>query len=90
VRGLYQGILQVGVAFHHLRKLNYHGVVYMLSRGSEYLRPFAPRCQGVNVGDLLDGAARALREVERLGPDHLGEFDWSLVLAVTLSDANSP
>ena len=42
VRYLYQGILQIGVAFHHLRRLNHHGTVYMLTRGPRYLAPFAP------------------------------------------------
>jgi predicted metal-dependent hydrolase len=78
IRYLYQGILQIGVAFHHLRKLNHHGTVYMLTRGQNYLAPFAPQCQGVDVQALLDAAAAALSEVNRLGPDRLGEFDWSL------------
>jgi predicted metal-dependent hydrolase len=85
VRRLYQGILQVGVAFHHLRRRNYHGVVYMLTRGPEYLRPFAPRCQGVDVAGLLAGAARALEAVQALGPDRLDEFDWSLAPQVDIS-----
>src|SRR2546421_7706703 len=68
IRYLYQGILQIGVAFHHLRKLNHHGTVYMLTRGSTYLKPFAPACQRVDVQRLLDDAAAALHEVERLGP----------------------
>jgi uncharacterized protein len=78
IRYLYQGILQIGVAFHHLRKLNHHGTVYMLTRGQRYLAPFAPRCQGVDVQALLDAAAAALREVNRLGAARLHEFDWSL------------
>ena len=78
VRYLYQGILQIGVAFHHLRRLNHHGTVYMLTRGPAYLAPFVPQCQGVDVQALLADAARALREVERLGPDRLREFDWRL------------
>ena len=85
VRRLYQGILQVGVAFHHLRRLNHHGTVYMLTRGSRYLAPFAPRCQSVDVEALLSDAATALREVERLGPDRLDEFDWRLAPRVRLS-----
>lgn len=79
VRYLYQGILQIGVAFHHLRRLNHHGTVYMLTRGSKYLAPFAPRCQSVDVQALLDAAAAALHEVDRLGIDRLQEFDWRLV-----------
>jgi uncharacterized protein len=86
VRRLYQGILQIGVAFHHLRRGNYHGVVYMLTRGSVYLRPFAPTCQGVDVAALLADAARALRAAEALGPGHLGEFAWRLAPRVKLRD----
>ena len=84
IRYLYQGILQIGVAFHHLRKRNHHGTVYMLTRGSRYLAPFAPRCQRVDVQHLLDAAAAALREVERLGPDRLDEFDWTLAPTVRI------
>ena len=85
VRRLYQGILQIGVAFHHLRRRNHHGTVYMLTRGAGYLAPFAPRCQGVNVERLLKDAAAALAEVERLGPQRLAEFDWRRAPKVELS-----
>src|SRR5438477_8321705 len=84
VRRLYQGILQIGVAFHHLRRLNHHGTVYMLTRGSRYLAPFAPRCQGVDVEALLNDATTVLREVDRLGPDRLDLFDWRLAPRVRL------
>jgi hypothetical protein len=83
---LYQGILQIGVAFHHLRRNNHHGAVYMLTRGQMHLRPFAPRCQGVDVERLLADSARALAEVARLGPRGLHAFDWSLVPKVRLLD----
>src|SRR5688572_16113744 len=85
VRRFYQGILQIGVAFHHLRRGNHHGTVYMLTRGARYLAPFAPRCQGVDVQTLLSDAAAALAEVERLGPDRLADFDWRLAPTVHLS-----
>ena len=84
VRRLYQGILQIGVSFHHLRRRNHHGTVYMLTRGAGYLAPFAPRCQGVNVERLMQDVAAALAEVKRLGPQRLAEFDWSLAPAVAL------
>src|SRR5882762_6871734 len=84
VRYLYQGILQIGVAFHHLGRLNHHGTVYMLTRGPTYLAPFAPRCQRVDVASLLRDAAAALQAVERLGPARLAEFDWKLVPRVRL------
>lgn len=89
IRRLYQGILQIGVAFHHLRRRNYHGVVYMLTRGSMYLRPFTPRCQTVDVQALLDAADAALRRVEQLGPARLDEFDWSLAPTVERREAEA-
>ena len=84
IRYLYQGILQIGVGFHHWRRGNFHGAAVLLEEGIDHLRPFAPSCQGVDVAALLDDAAAALREVERLGPDRLEEFDWRLVPQVRL------
>lgn len=85
VRRLYQGILQIGVAFHHLRRLNHHGTVYMLTRGAQYLAPFAPRCQTVDVARLIADAAAARAAVDRLGKARLAEFDWTLVPTVHFS-----
>jgi uncharacterized protein len=84
IRRLYQGILQVGVAFYQLRRLNHHGTVYMLTRGPAYLAPFAPTCQRVDVARLIEEAGRALVEVDRLGPNRLGDFDWRLAPRVHL------
>lgn len=85
IRRLYQGILQVGVALYHLRRLNYHGTVTLLGRGMRNLAPFAPVNQRVDVSALLDASGVALREVERLGPGRLGEFDWTLAPTVRVS-----
>lgn len=90
LRKLYQGILQIGVAFHHLRRLNHHGTVYMLTRGSMHLAPFAPECQRVDVAALLTSAAIALEQVLDLGPGRLGEFDWRLAPQVRLKPDHRP
>ena len=84
VRRLYQGILQIGVALYHVQRENHHGAVHMLTRGSAYLKPFAPTCQSVDVDDLLRQADRILAAVEALGPDALDRFDWSLAPQVRL------
>ena len=86
VRRLYQGILQIGVAMHHIRRGNHHGAVYMLTRGSMYLRPFAPTCQSVDVADLLDQASRILASLERLGRTRVAAFDWRLAPYVRFVD----
>jgi hypothetical protein len=86
VRRLYQGILQIGVAFYHLQRRNYHGVVYMLIRGSGYLRPFAPACQRIDVTSLIELATSTLRIVEQLGPARLDEFRWEPKPEVRLTE----
>ena len=86
VRRLYQGILQIGVAFHHLQRRNYHGVVYMLTRGAAHLQPFTPACQRIDVASLIELAASTLRVVERLGPARLDEFPWQPKPSVRLTE----
>ena len=84
VRELYQGILQIGVAMYHIKRRNHHGTIYMLTRGSNYLRPFTPTCQSVDVAHLLAQATQVLDAVEQLGPAKLDEFDWILAPHVRL------
>ena len=86
VRRLYQGVLQIGVSLYHIQRQNHHGAVYMLTRGTGYLRPFSPTCQSVDVADLLTQAAKVLAAVEQLGPDRIWQFDWALTPRVHLVD----
>lgn len=75
VRGLYHGILQVGVGFHHWRRGNFHGASVLLEEGIERLRPFAPTCQTVDVAALIADAAAAREKLIALGPERMSEFD---------------
>ena len=77
IRDFYKGILQVGVGLYHLTRHNYRGVVKVLSRGINYLRPYAPECMGVDVESLVDEASQLLDHVVALGPDRIGEIDVS-------------
>ncbi len=77
IRNLYKGILQVGVGFHHLTRRNYRGVVKVLTRGINYLRPYAPSCMGVDVQQLISEASVVLDRVLALGPERIGEMDLS-------------
>jgi len=77
VRDLYQGILQVGVGFHHLRNHNYAGVEKVLRRGLVRLQGLPDVCQGVRVAELADAAWRVYEGILALGPDRMGEFDLS-------------
>jgi predicted metal-dependent hydrolase len=87
LRRLYQGILQVGVAFHHQRRGNYRGTIRLLTSGMAHLVPFAPRCLGVDVQALLSDAVRCREALEALGPEQIGEFDEALIPRIEFSSA---
>jgi hypothetical protein len=85
VRALYQGILQIGVAFHHLRRDNWRGAVKLLDGGSDKVGRFLPRCMGVETAPLHTSAVACLTLLRELGPDRLHEFDWSLIPTIRVS-----
>ena len=75
VRGLYHGILQIGVGFHHWSRGNFHGASVLLDEGIERLRRFAPACQTVDVAALIADANAARARLHELGPGRMSEFD---------------
>jgi predicted metal-dependent hydrolase len=90
VRYLYQGILQVGVGFYHLRRGNYRGAVNKLTGGLAYLAPSAPACLGVDVARLRAEAGAVLAAVSALGPARLAEYDASDLPRVWLVGGRAP
>ena len=75
IRNFYKGILQVGVGFHHITRRNYKGADKVLTRGINYLRPYAPRCMGIQVQRLIEEAALVLEQLHALGPDRIDEIN---------------
>ncbi len=61
-RDLYQGILQVGVALHHLREGNEAGALKVVRRALRHLERLPARCQGVDV-DFVRERAKAIQHV---------------------------
>jgi sugar phosphate isomerase/epimerase len=76
VRRLYQGILQIGVGFHHARRGNHRGAVLLLTDGIEKTSHFLPSCRGVDTARLVAESRVCLDQIVALGPERLGEFDW--------------
>ncbi len=77
IRAMYQGILQIGVAFLLIQRGNWIGAIKMFRRGLPRLRTLPPVCQGVNIHALRMAAEAIHAEVTALGPTHLAEFDQS-------------
>jgi predicted metal-dependent hydrolase len=90
VRALYQGILQIGVGFHHARSGNYQGAVALLRDGITKVSRFVPRCRGIDTARLVQESQACLDRIIKLGPDRLAAFDWSAVPRVHLLDAQEP
>ena len=84
IRDLYQGVLQIGVSFHHIEESNYRGAVKMLRRGLLRLRTLPPVCQTLDVARLRREARAVHDEVVALGPDLLGEYDLEKLQRVQL------
>ncbi len=53
IRTLYQGILQAGIAYYHLRRGNRTGTLKLLNRAILHLSPWENMTSPVNVTDFL-------------------------------------
>ena len=79
IRYLYQGILQVGVGFYHLRNGNWRGATGLLRNGTIRLKEFEPAALGVDVAKLVCESESCLHQLETLGRERLDEFDASKI-----------
>ena len=75
VRALYQGILQIGLAFLQIQRGNWPGAMKMFRRGLPRLHSLPAICQGVQLAPLRTAAEAIYAEIRELGPDRLAEFD---------------
>jgi len=78
IRYLYQGVLQVAVAYFHITRGNYEGAVRMRERSMKLLKDYPDVCRGIQVGKLKNDLDAVIQEVKRLGTERINEFDQSL------------
>ena len=79
VRDLYRGILQAAVVYLHVERANYAGAVKVYGRSQRWLTKWPAVCRGIQVGKLRYDLDSVIAEVRNLGPEHLHEFDRSLL-----------
>jgi len=84
IRYLYQGILQIGVGFHHLRNRNERGARLLLTDGIEKVARFVPSCMGIDTERLRAESQACLDQLIALGPERLSDFNWTSVPRVRL------
>jgi hypothetical protein len=78
VRGLYQGILEAGVTYLHIRRGNFSGAIKVYDRSMRWLILWPEVCRGADVGQLRRDLEAAIIEVRRLGAGALDQFSESL------------
>jgi uncharacterized protein len=78
IRRLYQGILQIGVGLLHAQRGNHTGALLLLADGIDKTSEFAPVCLGIDTGRLAAESQAALDRLRELGPERLGEFDFTM------------
>ena len=84
IRQLYQGILQIGVGFHHAKGGNHRGAVLLLTDGIAKVTAFLPACSGIDTASLVKQSQRCLDSFTALNPAELANFDWDSVPAITV------
>jgi predicted metal-dependent hydrolase len=89
IRDLYQGILQIAVTYLHITRGNYDGAVKVYGRGMKHLSGWPDVCRGVYVEKLRQDADAAMKELQRLGSDHIQDFDASLLRPVVWSSTRA-
>lgn len=75
IRDLYQGILQIGLAFLQIERGNWAGAVKMLRRGLPKLRRLPPVCQGIQLVSFIATAEEIHATLVTLGPENLSQLD---------------
>jgi len=75
IRALYQGILQIGVGFHHALGGNHRGAVLLLGDGIGKTSGFLPVCLGLDTARLVRESQACLDRILVLGAEGLAGFD---------------
>lgn len=88
IRHLYRGILQAGVVFYHIQKLNFAGADKVYRRSQRWLKPFPAVCRGIAVQDLRLGLDLVMAEIYRLGPQGMRQFDLSCLTRLHRADGS--
>jgi predicted metal-dependent hydrolase len=84
-RDLYQGILQIGLAYFQISQGNYRGAVKMFNRGQRNLKPLGETLLGVDISQLRNDAKIVEDAIRLLGPSRLNDLDQGLIKHVLLT-----
>jgi len=81
-KNLYRGILQTAVVYLHITRGNYNGAVKVYDRSLKWIKDIPNVCKGIHIGELKINAQRVMAEIQKLGEEHITEFDRTLLKPV--------
>jgi len=84
-RSLYQGILQVGVAYLQIERGNARGALTMFRRARRFLLHLPAVCRGVDVARLAFDAETAWAALLRLSPQDIARYPRGLFRPVAVA-----
>jgi rubrerythrin len=87
-KNLYRGVLQIAVTYLHITRGNFNGAVKVYARSLKWLGDMPDYCNGINVAKLMSDAEMIMKEIQRLGPERIAEFDISLLKQIQWTEAN--
>ena len=79
VRNLYRGILQVGVAYHHILNGNYSGAVKLFQRCRQWLDPLPDTCRGIDLASFRKDFEAVEQTLLKHGPEGISSFDRAIL-----------
>lgn len=79
IRTLYQGLLQIGVGFHHALNGNSRGAIALLTDGVAKTSGFLPQALGIDTSKLVAETQACLDRLRDLGPANISDFDRATI-----------
>jgi predicted metal-dependent hydrolase len=86
IRELYRGILQIAVVYLHITRRNYDGALKVYGRSQRWMKDWPAVCRGIRVEELRRNAGNVIAELQRLGKEHIDEFDLSTLQPVSWTE----
>lgn len=85
IRMLYQGILQIGVGFHHALNGNFKGAVALLTDGVDKVAQFQPSTLGIDTERLVRETRDCIAQLQTLGERNISAFEPELIPLIHLA-----
>ncbi len=86
IRTLYQGILQIGVGFHHALNGNYGGALSLLTDGTTKVAQFSPTRYDLDLDRLVRETGACIEQLIVLGERNIAAFEPELIPTIHYLD----